>query len=47
MTVLDHPKAQAILQNPDLLKLIWTTVVPDLKDLPILPGDRQIAEVRP
>ena len=33
--VLDYPKAQAILQNPDLLKLIWATVVPDLKDLPI------------
>ena len=32
-TVLDHPKAQAVLQNPDLLKLIWATVVPDLKDL--------------
>jgi hypothetical protein len=35
MAVLDHPKAQAILQNPDLLKLIWATVVPELKDLPI------------
>ena len=46
MEVLDQPKAQAILQNPDLLKLIWTTVVPDLKDLPILPGDRQVAEIR-
>jgi len=33
--VLDQPKAQAITQNPDMLKLIWTTVVPDLKDLPI------------
>jgi hypothetical protein len=32
-TVLDHPKAQAVLQNPDLLKLIWATVIPDLKDL--------------
>ena len=46
MKVLDQPKAQAITQNPDLLKLIWTTVVPDLKDLPDLPGDRQVAEVR-
>ena len=33
--LLDQPKAQAILQNPDLLNVIWTTVVPDLKDLPI------------
>ncbi len=32
--MLDHPTAQAILQNPDLLKLIWATVVPELKDLP-------------
>jgi hypothetical protein len=32
--VLDHPKAQAILQNPELLRLIWTTVIPELKDLP-------------
>ena len=35
MEVLDHPKAQAITQNPDMLKLIWTTVVPDIKDLPV------------
>ena len=35
MKLLDHPKAQAILQNPDLVKVIWTTVVPNLKDLPI------------
>jgi hypothetical protein len=33
--LLDYPKTQAILQNPDLLKSIWTTVVPDLKDLRI------------
>ena len=33
--VLDQPKAQAIMQDPDLLKLIWTTVVPDIKDLPM------------
>ena len=33
--VLDQPKAQAIMQDPDMLKLIWTTVVPDIKDLPI------------
>ena len=33
MDVLNHPKAQAILNNPDLLRSIWTTVQPDLKDL--------------
>ena len=33
MTVLDYPKAQAILQNPDLLKLIWSTAVPNFNDL--------------
>jgi hypothetical protein len=32
--LLDQPSAQAILQDPDLLKLIWATVVPELKDLP-------------
>jgi hypothetical protein len=35
MEVLDQPKAQAITQNPDMLKLIWNTVIPDIKDLPI------------
>ena len=33
MDVVNHPKTQAILQNPDLLRLIWTTVMPDMKDL--------------
>lgn len=33
MTLLDHPKVQAIIQNPDTLMLIWSTVVPDLKDV--------------
>ena len=32
MNVIDHPKTQAILNNPDLLRLIWATVVPDIKD---------------
>jgi hypothetical protein len=32
--VLDQPTAQTILQNPDLLKQIWATVAPELKDLP-------------
>src|SRR5207249_2701449 len=33
MDVINHPKAQAIVKNPDLLRSIWTTVEPDLKDL--------------
>ena len=32
--LLDHPKAQAVLQDPALLKTIWGTVKPDLKDIP-------------
>ncbi len=35
MEMLDQPKAQAITQNPEMLKLIWATVAPDMKDLPI------------
>ncbi|MCX6921797.1 MAG: CvpA family protein [Verrucomicrobia bacterium] len=35
MALLDYPKIQTIVQNPELLNLIWATVVPDLKDLPI------------
>ena len=35
VALMDDPKAQAILQNPDLLKTIWATVVPELKDLPV------------
>lgn len=35
MELLEYPKSQAILQNADLLKSIWATVVPDLKDLRI------------
>jgi hypothetical protein len=35
LTVLDHPKAQAILHNPELVQLIWATVVPNLKDVPV------------
>jgi hypothetical protein len=31
--MLEHPKVQAITGNPDELKLIWATVVPDLKDV--------------
>jgi len=32
-TVLEYPKIQAIMKNPDLLKKIWETLTPDLKDL--------------
>ena len=32
MNVIQYPKTQAILHNPDLLRLIWTTVMPDMKD---------------
>ena len=31
--VLDYPKVQTILQNRDLLQTIWSTLIPDLKDL--------------
>ena len=33
-TVFDHPKVQAVLQNPDTVQLIWATVVPELKEVP-------------
>ena len=33
MEILDNPKAQNIINNPDLLKQIWAITVPDLKDL--------------
>ena len=33
MRLVDHPKYQAIIQNPALLKEIWAIVVPDLPDL--------------
>ncbi len=39
--VLDHPRAQAILNNRELLQLIWATVVPDLKDLPVFLDTRK------
>jgi hypothetical protein len=32
--IYDYPKAQAILGNPDLLRTIWSTLQPDLNDLP-------------
>lgn len=31
--VLEYSKVQTIIDNPDLLKLIWTTMAPDWKDL--------------
>jgi hypothetical protein len=30
---INHPRVQAILNNPDLMRAIWATVVPDMKDL--------------
>ncbi len=33
MTVLNYPKAEAILKNPELLRSIWATVEPDAPDL--------------
>ncbi|HEV2210356.1 MAG TPA: CvpA family protein [Verrucomicrobiae bacterium] len=35
MTLLDVPSANAIRNNPDLLKRIWATVEPDLPDLKV------------
>ncbi len=32
--LLDYPKSQAILNNPELLKTIWASVKPNLTDLP-------------
>jgi hypothetical protein len=32
--VLNNPQIQGIVHNPELLDLIWTTVKPDLKDIP-------------
>lgn len=31
--VLEHPTAKAIFDNPELLRQVWSTVQPDLKDL--------------
>ena len=31
--IIKYPKVQAIIQNPDLMKIIWSTLIPDLKDL--------------
>jgi len=31
--VLNHPTAMAVFDNPELLRLVWATVQPDLKDL--------------
>jgi hypothetical protein len=32
-SILNYPQVQAILNNPSTVSLIWTTVVPDMKDL--------------
>ncbi len=31
--VLHHPTAKAVFDNPELLRTVWTTLQPDLKDL--------------
>ena len=31
--VLNHPTAMAVFDNPELLRLVWATLQPDLKDL--------------
>jgi hypothetical protein len=46
-TVLGYPKAKAILQNHDLMQLIWATVVPNLKDLPIFLDTRKSPKYDP
>ena len=33
MRLVDQPRSQSIVQNPELLKTIWTTVVTDMADL--------------
>jgi len=33
--VMNYPKAQVILNNPDLLRTIWSTTIPDLPDLTV------------
>jgi hypothetical protein len=33
MDLLNYPKIQTIINSPDLLRLVWTTLMPDMKDL--------------
>ena len=33
VSVIDHPKVQAVINNRDLVHTIWSTLVPDLQDL--------------
>jgi hypothetical protein len=35
MNVIDYPKTQGIIQNADLLEVLWSNAVPDLKDLSV------------
>jgi hypothetical protein len=35
MNMIDYPKVQAILKNPELVHSIWTTLAPDLEDLQV------------
>ena len=42
--ILNHPKAQTIINNPDLLREIWTTTTPHLTDLEAFLKSGQSAE---
>ena len=33
MAIIKHPKVEGILNNPETMKTIWSTIEPDLKDL--------------
>jgi hypothetical protein len=43
----DYPKVQAVVNNPELMHAIWTTVVPDLKDLTAYLGTGKSAKYDP
>jgi hypothetical protein len=47
MEFFDHPKVQAVVNNPELMHAIWTTVVPDLKDLTAYLGTGKSAKYDP
>lgn len=47
LKILEHSRAQAVLQNPELLRQIWDTVVPDLKDLPVFLDTRKSPKYDP
>jgi hypothetical protein len=33
--LMDHPRVQAVLKNPDLVHTIWITLKPELKEIPV------------